>query len=432
MKPELRPFLKSFLNYCLGYGNDKEVVSNGKGKGKSKLKADEMETDEAGDYGSLQLPHGTHFWSKEKKLREASRIKNGAIDSTEDQHQDPDEKVRYQVLIWSSAQPQNVDSMVRAIFNPLSDESTSTNKDTVPQLEDSDPELEGPSISSFLRVYARDTLVDRSKYYHKSPSIKDLDIIWKVLNQGDESELMADDRKYLSRSKRNQNQNDEGSGREGNHIRWDRDGDSPSLSNHESIETGSTRFGSNNTILLDDSRDKARMQPFNHLYLHEFDGEMANQVKRFRQYFDSYKNKKSSKIQPTEEVEEEIEDQDEEKFNSLQVDTTLIKVIGILEHARYQTNFCNWIKERGLGSFGSMEKSPPLSEESWRLVWERLLEDEGITTQEKEKEKKKGKGKGKGKKLECRLSQGKASRDDAFWLEEGLLTLKKFGIKLKC
>ncbi|PWN47707.1 HAD-like protein [Violaceomyces palustris] len=63
----------------------------------------------------------------------------------------------YEVLIWSSAQPRNVDSMVKSILSPH-------------------------QRSKLLRVWARDTLIPQRDFNFKKPSIKDLEIVWSALN----------------------------------------------------------------------------------------------------------------------------------------------------------------------------------------------------------------------------------------------------------
>ncbi|PWN19790.1 hypothetical protein BCV69DRAFT_234464, partial [Microstroma glucosiphilum] len=175
-------------------------------------------------------------------------------------------------LVWSSAQPQNVDSMVQAILHPA-------------------------QAAQLVRVWARDTLVPQRLYKHKSPSIKDLEVIWNALNHAAAFDVKAEqsstepaevhegerrvnaeyrdrtDHKYPDGSE--SESDSDSSGKKGHaHLASLQYVKQPKLSAARQWQE-SRGFGFHNTLLLDDSTDKARMQPYNHLLIPEFDHERA-------------------------------------------------------------------------------------------------------------------------------------------------------------
>lgn len=320
-RPDSRPFLKSFLRYCLGDGEVEGSDLSGKGKGKSKM------GEEVG------YPHGSHFWSDKRKKNEGFEVEsdneNGKL-KTDEEREVADGKIRqrWNVLIWSSAQPQNVDSMVRALlpdpYNNSQDQTLEENvelsEEDIPQGQDREVNCshQGPTTSSFLRVYARDTLIRQAKFSTKCQSIKDLEIVWKALNTGDESEVLAEDR-WLKENSSETNQDQE--------MKED-------LSN--------SKFGSHNTILLDDSIDKTGMQPFNHLFLEEYDGMMAGRTKEFQRFLRTKLGGGEIEVEEVQvEDEKEVNRREESGIFQYRIDTALLQVIGVLEHARWQSNVGN-------------------------------------------------------------------------------------------
>ncbi|KAI3486333.1 hypothetical protein L1887_50227 [Cichorium endivia] len=126
--------------YCLGVSNEASA-------------SDIASPASAASVEARKGPHGSHFWH--------------------DGHE-PESHGNAHVVVWSSAQPANVDSMVRASF---------------------DAEVR----ASILRVWARDTLVPRRHFHHKAQSVKDLEIVWAELNasangQPSPGRLLADAR----------------------------------------------------------------------------------------------------------------------------------------------------------------------------------------------------------------------------------------------
>ncbi len=226
-----RPFLLCFLQYCLGTSTD----TTPKGK----------------QVDAANRPHGSHFWQP-------------AADADATLYE-PCSAGRAEVIVWSSAQPVNVDSMVRASFDA--------------------------SIrSQVLRVWARDTLVPHRFYQGKAESIKDLEIVWAELNAftNDEPSLgrliaqardQADqarpddvpppsvptapkaDKKY--RGKKNKEKNKlKAQQLKQQHV-------SAALEAAQAAEEWGP-WSAQNTVLVDDSVAKARLQPYNHLLIPEF------------------------------------------------------------------------------------------------------------------------------------------------------------------
>ncbi|UZJ55916.1 hypothetical protein CBS101457_005236 [Exobasidium rhododendri] len=386
-KPILRPYLKSFLQYCLG------VQRTDTSSDEHQDEWDEWESKQGKERGK-DLPHGAHFWKSQ----------------IEPQVQ---EKARFRLLLWSSAQPHNVDSMARAILSP-------------------------EQAEQLLRVYARDTLVNRRLYAQKAPSIKDLEILWSVLNNksiGKEGErrLFAearekeDDESPDEDDRREQSANGGASNESAN--RAQEDVVFPKVHEDGHYE-GGAGYGQHNTLLLDDSVDKARLQPFNHILLPEFDQSRAQKT--------IYALRKSSSEANVEQEEEERNDLGEvkgsdderrdvkikrKKKRGSEVDDVLLQVIGVLEHARFQANVSSWIRFGGLGDFGGMQKEHPyyLEDDLDGLqVSDDLVEEvaayfsSSATPQH-------------GPHLRATTEQ----RTEAFWAEEGKAALKRHNISLQ-
>ncbi|CDR99446.1 uncharacterized protein SPSC_04973 [Sporisorium scitamineum] len=248
-----RPFLFCFLQYCLG-------ISNGNTATKGK------------ELDATQRPHGSHFWST-----------NGDADNT--RVYEPRSAGKAEVIVWSSAQPFNVDSMVRASF----DESVR---------------------SQVLRVWARDTLVPQRFFQQKAESIKDLEIVWAELNSFAHNEpspgrLLAQVRDVADQARPddvapasaptapaadNKFRERKDEEKMKNLKEQDEQKEEPVSAALEAAvrAEGLGPWGVENTVLVDDSVTKARLQPYNHLLIPEFGKEDAARMKKFiRQQLDN-------------------------------------------------------------------------------------------------------------------------------------------------
>lgn len=294
--PTRRPYLSSFLQYCLGV------------KDPSFQHAEEDDTNlSATDVDDAAAIYRRKEWLiRGPSLR--GRVSND-LHGLHYQATDPgasesatDVVATQRLLVWSSAQPQNVDSMVQAILHPA-------------------------QAAQLVRVWARDTLVPQRLYKHKSPSIKDLEVIWNALNHAAAFDVKAEqsstepaevhegerrvnaeyrdrtDHKYPDGSESESDSDSSGkkghgksgSGKYAPPSRGKRHGAAhvahlaslqyvkqPKLSAARQWQE-SRGFGFHNTLLLDDSTDKARMQPYNHLLIPEFDHERAAGTRAYRE-----------------------------------------------------------------------------------------------------------------------------------------------------
>ncbi|CAG8525252.1 17005_t:CDS:1 [Acaulospora morrowiae] len=118
----------------------------------------------------------------------------------------------FSVMVWSSAQPNNVKKMVKAAF--------------------------GPHEVKLIDVWNRDQFSLTFRQYHrKTLTIKDLDKVWKKLNS--------------------------------NRV------PKPYLNAKSTSFPASIVWDQTNTILIDDSKLKAQLQPFNSIHLLEFNESLA-------------------------------------------------------------------------------------------------------------------------------------------------------------
>lgn len=187
--------------------------------------------------------------------------------------------------------------------------------------------LHPAQAAQLVRVWARDTLVPQRLYKHKSPSTKDLEVVWNALNHAsaldvrteqsstEAAEVHEGERRvsaeYRDRADHqlpdgSESESDSESGGKKGHGKFGsgryvppsrgmRQGAAftahttagqyikkPKLSAARQWQD-SRGFGSHNTLLLDDSTDKARMQPHNHLLIPEFDQERAAGTRAYRE-----------------------------------------------------------------------------------------------------------------------------------------------------
>lgn len=190
-------------------------------------------------------------------------------------------------------------------------------------------------------------------------------------------------------------------------------------------------WSARNTLLLDDSSDKARLQPFNHLLVPEFDAERARAVKAHQRRKDGRNSRsvdrememegkekgkrerergaarragRSGTQEPESEARPEPE-QDQETAQGQEQehepDDVLLQAIGVLEHLRWQSNVAAWIRAGGLDGFGAPR--------------ERARTDADADTAEDEPGTAKG-------------ARRTRTRTSAYWAAEGRRVLKRYGI----
>ncbi|OCB88877.1 hypothetical protein A7U60_g3972 [Sanghuangporus baumii] len=243
------------------------------------------------------------------------------------------------VMVWSSAQPHNVDRMVRRCFfdarlGPLQGEPDGEEAGESPGVEENEDDKRHGKLAA---VWARDTLgLSRSDYSRKSQTTKDLEKPWSAIP--------------------------------GNHS-------------------------ARTTVLLDDSPKKARLQPFNHVCVDEYSIEQRDAdkaLKKRQRRFEEHEKKamvtpsvehlgntehekQSGLEEGLECVEEELTEREkarkkrkeekkkkrqetidavEEKEAFLsetgQYDSALLAIIGILDAIKQESNVAGWIRAGGL------------------------------------------------------------------------------------
>ena len=245
-----RPYLPCFFRYCFGplYDMDKHELD-------AWLPPDaRMRT------WKNRAPYGSHHWMEN---RQGFLLHPPAA--------------RVALMVWSSATSQNVDRMVRSI-------------------------LPGAVQRSLLeRVWARETLVTSRDLGRKVPTTKDLAVVWDELGEwerylrtrrGDRdyprfrSRVLADVRLRLRQKPSHQDvrAEPESSGRSAS--------DSAGTEHRAELANGEQEepmpyaeqplWGPHNTVLLDDSEAKARMQPANHICIPAYEALAANTYQRYR------------------------------------------------------------------------------------------------------------------------------------------------------
>lgn len=167
---------------------------------------------------AYKRPYGSHFWE--------SMVDRVRLPPTGP----------FRLLIWSSATAENVNTMVTAF---------------APQ-----PQQRG----LFERVWARETLVTDRDLGRKVGTIKDLGFAWKELNDWQD---------YVRRSASDERQRPERS-----FILANARHREPQGARAQRDEHG--LWGAANTLLIDDSVDKARQQPDNHLCIPEYSAQAAD------------------------------------------------------------------------------------------------------------------------------------------------------------
>ncbi|TKY85566.1 hypothetical protein EX895_005728 [Sporisorium graminicola] len=404
-----RPFLSCFLQYCLGISTGDAAVEEGK------------QVDVA------TKPHGSHFWKTDTHAETPHAY-------------EPRSAGKAEVIVWSSAQPSNVDSMVRASF----DQSVR---------------------SLILRVWARDTLVPQRFFQHKAESIKDLEIVWAELNafahdRSSSGRLLAQARDEADQARPDDvapasaptapaaDKRYNGKKHKHNmklHKQRQKAKEQPMSAALEAAlraeELGP--WGAHNTVLVDDSVAKARLQPYNHLLIPEFGKEDAARMRKFiRQELASsssdgdasgeekeleYDSDLSIRDEPTvtttaaasttahdadtamvtdepqpdrvettrttEAVADESAKEHKKKpIPDTRLDDVLLQTIGVLETLRHQSNVSAYIYHGGIKGYGQPKTSLNQSQ---------------------------------------RTDQVAAGLTPEFWAEEGRKVCAKLGIKVK-
>jgi hypothetical protein len=373
-RPNLRPYLSNFLEYCLAV----EVEQEDHEKRMQQWKEWDIKrrNDECLSRSSL---HGTHFWT----------------DQVEPQ---PFPEARYRLLVWSSAQPHNVDSMIRAFLPPA-------------------------QAVQLLRVYARDTLIIQKLIKHKSPSVKDMEVVWSTLNQAQGSQA-ADLQKAEARVIAEERHQQDAQGMQ--HYRktsarlWQSAMELPKFDVYAGHYHDGRGYGPHNTLLLDDSLNKARLQPYNHLLLPEYDASRARKAKMYRE---------QQELDPASTESNEPQDSDERP------EDILLQAIGVLEHARKHVNMASWIRYGGLGNFGNMAHEFPLrtlNDHPWHAVNRSVPTSLKLSKAAAEELRSKWSGYfsksgdyDAGMRFRTRIRE----RTPAWWAEEGRRALRKAGIE---
>ncbi|KAJ9474355.1 hypothetical protein PHBOTO_004404 [Pseudozyma hubeiensis] len=332
-----RPYLLCFLQYCLG-------TASAKGK--------ELDP-------TLSRPHGSHFWQSESEPRSAGKA---------------------EVVVWSSAQPVNVDSMLTASFDA-----------TV--------------RSQILRVWARDTLVPARFYQSKAESIKDLEIVWAELNawtndKPSPGRLMAQARDQMDQTRPDdvppaapqpgatQKEKKYKGKRHKEKMKAQKQQQQQQVQEVVSASLEAARqadelgpWGAENTVLVDDSPEKARLQPYNQLVVSEFGKEDAGRMKKFirqlmaetegnvaaeeedeeeeLEYDSDLSIAKDETTAPHEEAtaEEEAKVSKKKPIPESRLDDTLLQTIGVLETLRYQSDVSAFIFGGGIKGFAGEKTS---------------------------------------------------------------------------
>lgn len=226
------------------------------------------------------------------------------------------------VLIWSSATSQNVDRMVEAIT------------------------AEFPTQRLLLqRVWARETLVAQWDMEHKVTTVKDLSIVWDEMNNWSkylvDRQAFSDPPGYTSRAlsqrrleiyraarRKGHGQGTFGIGR----TRGPDDLFAEAqmrVNDSDALPYGvlqNTPYGPQNTVLLDDSHDKARCQRYNHICIPEYDRRAASDYKMWLANGASLHDVES-------------------------LDDYLLQFVGVLDALTHVSDVATWIRQGGLATF---------------------------------------------------------------------------------
>nr|CDI55471.1 fcp1 homology domain-containing protein [Melanopsichium pennsylvanicum 4] len=344
-----RPYLSCFLQYCLGLSSINTTIF-----------ADQVER--AKEVEIAQRPHGSQFWAN------APQQSRGPTTSVLEPHS----KGQAEVVVWSSAQPYNVDSMVLASFDQA-------------------------VRSRILRVWARDTLVPARFYQHKAESIKDLEVVWAELNAfannlGSPGRILAEDRHQADQLRPDAilactNLNDS--------TKQQQKAEKAKLQKENQPMSAALKAAKRaqelgpwsweNTVLVDDSVTKARLQPWNHLLIPEYDKVEAGRMKKFiRQElatcrfaideqsgsaeleYDSDLSLTQDKAASMSTTNNHVSCANKKPMPESRLDDVLLQTIGVLETLRYQSNVCAFIYSGGIQGYGQERSKVILTQEEYK------------------------------------------------------------------
>ncbi|KAK0193936.1 hypothetical protein F5146DRAFT_411200 [Armillaria mellea] len=217
-------------------------------------------------------------------------------------------------MVWSSAQPLNVDHMVNQCFKG--------------------------EKQKLIAVWARDTLgLTSAQYHQKTQTTKDLAKPWAALS------LLPDE-------------NDEASVLSSSE-------DGPSHSTDEPAPTtepsrSAYAHSALTTLLLDDSPLKAQLQPWNHFCVPEYTAQVRGRDLSTRQ---RERDKPPSDIQDAESV---VPQKKRKKLKkALGYDQILLAVIGVLDTIKGESNVSGWMRQCGLwnGVHGKEDEEKSITHE---------------------------------------------------------------------
>lgn len=300
-----RPYLQALLRYCLGPYYD---MKNGE-------LAKEWPEDLRDSASSSHQPFGSQYWLRAPQAAWCP----------------PPTPV--QVLIWSSATKENVNRMVETI-------------------------LPRPVQRGLLqRVWARETLVVPRLLSVKVDTTKDLSIAWDELNQWERylctrgmphsaptflSRARAEDR--LIHFRQDRRTGERGGKRKA--VGADAPQAFENMSDELFAETqfrlrdGGTHssygplltepFGPHNTLLLDDSANKARCQPLNHICIPDYG---KSQAQLYRRY---------TSDDPADVAEADLDDY-------------LLQFVGVLDALQHVDDVAKWVQDGGASTFSDTQ-----------------------------------------------------------------------------
>ncbi|KAK0469616.1 uncharacterized protein EV420DRAFT_1616176 [Desarmillaria tabescens] len=217
-------------------------------------------------------------------------------------------------MVWSSAQPFNVNHMVDQCFKEEKDK--------------------------LVAVWARDTLGLTSLQYHqKTQTTKDLAKPWAALS------LLPDENEQASAL----SSSEDGPSHS---TDWPAPITEPSPSAHA--------HSALTTLLLDDSPLKAQLQPWNHFCVPEYTAQIRGRDLSTRQH---ERDKPPSDIQDAGAVVSQKKRKKSKK--ALGYDQILLAVIGVLDTIKGESNVSGWMRQTGLwsGVREEEEEKPMLTRE---------------------------------------------------------------------
>ncbi|KAK0480069.1 hypothetical protein IW261DRAFT_110358 [Armillaria novae-zelandiae] len=224
-------------------------------------------------------------------------------------------------MVWSSAQPFNVDHMVGQCFKEEKEK--------------------------LIAVWARDTLgLTSAQYHQKTQTTKDLAKPWAALS------LLPD-------------RNDEASTLSSSDDGPSHSADEPAPTSEPS--RSAYAHSALTTLLLDDSPLKAQLQPWNHFCVPEYTAQIRGRDLSAQQ---RERDKPSSDIQDADAVVPQKKRKRPKK--ALSYDQILLAVIGVLDTIKGESNVSGWMRQCGLWN-GMSEKE---DEEKSTLTHEGTTDDE--------------------------------------------------------